>query len=390
VSSTLLFLDQFGYLGGAQRVLLETLGSLDRSEYQPIVALGTDGEFRQRLLDGGISVLDLPLGEYHSGKKTFLDKVRFSFRSLYCTFVLARWVVRHRAKLLFANGPRTFACVTLTGVLTRRPVIWHLHNVFAAGVEPALLVWFARWVHTILVCSEAAAEPLLRRVPSLRSKVKLVYNPAPCFMPPSKAELDQLRESLDIRPDDVCVGIFGRITPFKGQLQFLQAARLVAAETRRARFFVVGSPAGDMVDREYYRQLLTLVNDAGMNGAVTFVEHQPEVEKYLGLMDVVAVTSQGPEALPQIIMEAMWLSKAVVATASGGIVEMLDGTTGLLGKMDSPTELAAAMLKLIRERDTRLSLGSNAQERISRQYSRQEFAKAIRLTLKECMGEEGR
>jgi hypothetical protein len=48
------------------------------------------------------------------------------------------------------------------------------------------------------------------------------------------------------------------------------------------------------------------------------------------------------------------------------------------------------MLKLIRERDTRLSLGSNAQERISRQYSRQEFAKAIRLTLKECMGEEGR
>jgi len=170
----------------------------------------------------------------------------------------------------------------------------------------------------------------------------------------------------------------------------LQAARLVASETSRARFFVVGSPAGDMVDREYYRQLLTLVNDAGMNGAVTFVEHQPEVEKYLGLMDVVAVTSQGPEALPQIIMEAMWLGKAVVATASGGIVEMLDGTTGLLGKMDSPTELAAAMLKLIRERDTRLSLGSNAQERISRQYSRQEFSKAIRLTLKECMGEEGR
>src|SRR5262249_11677488 len=137
MSSTLIFLDQFGYLGGAQRVLLETLGSLDRSEYQPIVALGTNGEFRQRLLDGGISVLDLPLGEYHSGKKTFLDKVRFSFRSLYCAFVLARWVVRHRAKLLFANGPRTFACVTLTGVLPRRPVIWHLHNVFTAGVEPA-------------------------------------------------------------------------------------------------------------------------------------------------------------------------------------------------------------------------------------------------------------
>jgi len=207
--------------------------------------------------------------------------------------------------------------------------------------------------------------------------------------PPSETELDQLRESLDVRPDDVCVGIFGRVTPFKGQLQFLQAARIVLSEVSRAQFFVVGSPAGDRVDRAYHRQLLTLVEEWGMEGTVTFIEHQPEVEKYLGLMDVVVVASQGPEALPQIIMEAMWLGKAVVATASGGIVEMLDGTTGLLGKMDSPTELAAAMLKLIQEPDTRLALGSNAQERISRQYSRQEFAKAIRLTLKECMSEEG-
>ena len=69
---------------------------------------------------------------------------------------------------------------------------------------------------------------------------------------------------------------------------------------------------------------------------------------------------------------------------------MLDGTTGLLGKMNSPTELAGAMLKLIREPHTRLLLGFNAQERISRQYSRQEFTKAIRLTLKECIGEEVR
>ena len=80
MSHKLLFLDQFGTLGGGQRVLLETLKSLDHAQYQPIVALGTRGDFRERLLDEGIPVMELPLGSYRSGKKTPLDVVRFFFR----------------------------------------------------------------------------------------------------------------------------------------------------------------------------------------------------------------------------------------------------------------------------------------------------------------------
>ena len=120
MSYKLLFLDQFGTLGGGQRVLLETLNSLDHAQYQAIVALGTRGDFRERLLDEGIPVMDLPLGGYHSGEKTPLDMVRFFFRSMYCALVLTGWVFRHRPDLLFANGPRTFICVTLAGWLTRQ------------------------------------------------------------------------------------------------------------------------------------------------------------------------------------------------------------------------------------------------------------------------------
>src|SRR5688572_11747615 len=153
MSYKLLFLDQFGTLGGGQRVLLETLKSLDRAQYQTMVALGTTGDFKQRLLDDGIPVMDLPLGNYQSRKKTLLDMVRFFFRSLYCALVLTRWVFRHQPNLLFANGPRTFICVTLAGWLTHRPVVWHLHNVLPRGAELSLLAVFSRWVHTIVACS---------------------------------------------------------------------------------------------------------------------------------------------------------------------------------------------------------------------------------------------
>ena len=390
MSYKLLFLDQFGTLGGGQRVLLETLNSLDRAQYQTMVALGTAGDFRERLLDDGIPVMDLPLGNYHSGEKTLLDMVRFFFRSLYCALVLTRWVFRHRPNLLFANGPRTFICVILAGRLTHRPVIWHLHNVLPAGIELSLLAVFSRWVHTIVVCSRAAAQPLLERRPSLQSKVRLIYSPVPRLKQPTPGDVDKLRESFGVQPEQVCIGIFGRITKFKGQLQFLQAARLVLQQVHGASFFVIGSPAANKTDQKYYSQLRLTVEQSGMKNSVFFIEHQREVEKYLAMMDVVVVASQSPEALPQTILEAMSMGKAVIAPAAGGIVEILeDGKTGLFAEVNEPNQLATTMLKLIHYPDTRKSLGRSAQERISHHDSRETFAEEIQLTLKNCLAQEG-
>ena len=390
MSHKLLFLDQFGYFGGGQRVLLETLGSLDRAQYQTIVALGAAGEFNERLLDLGIPVRDLPLGDYHSGRKTLSDMVRFCFRSIYCTLVLTRWVVEHRPSLLFANGPRTFVCVTLAGCLTRRPVIWHLHNVLTKGVELALISVLSHWVHTILVCSQAVAEPLLQRAPRLKTKVKVVYNPVPRLTPCRAADVQQLRERFGLKPDSVCFGIFGRITSFKGQAIFLQASRQILQHTDQARFFVVGSPTNQGEDRDYYGLLQGLIKQSGMKDSVFLIEHQTQVEKYLELMDVVVVASQGPEALPQILMEAMSLGKAVIAPASGGTLEMIeDGRTGLLAEQATPNQLAAAMLRLIRNPSMRTSLGRSARGEILRHGSREKFAEAIQITLKHCLDDKG-
>lgn len=385
-SYKLLFLDQFGTLGGGQRVLLETLTSLDRTQYQSMVGLGTGGDFKERLLADSVPVMDLPLGNYHSGKKTFPDKVRFFFRSLYCAFILTRWILRYRPNLLFANGPRTFLCATLAGRLTRRPVIWHLHNVLPQGVELSLLALFARWVHTIVVCSRAVARPLLDRNPGLQSKVRLVFNPVPHLRQPPPTDVQKLRKNFSVQAEDVCIGIFGRVTPFKGQQHFLQAAQLVSEQTPQAQFFVVGSPAADKKDQQYYSELRAIMEPSKIKDRVHLIEHQREVERYLAMMDVVVVASQGPEALPQTIMEAMSMGKAVIAPAAGGIVEILeDGKTGVFAKVSEPGQLAAAMLRLIHDVDTRKCLGRNAQAKISRDDSRARFAEEIHFTVQNCL-----
>ena len=334
-------------------------------------------------------MMGLPLGHYHSGEKTVPDKIRFLSRSLYCALVLAGWVFRHQPNLLFANGPRTFICAAIAGCVTGRPVIWHLHNVLPKGVELSVLALFSRWVHTIVVCSQAVAQPLLERKASLKPKVRLIYNPVPDLNQLTAVEVDNLRESFGVQPEEICIGIFGRVTPFKGQRQFVQAARLVLQECPSARFFVIGSPAADKTDHEYYRQLRLTVEQSEMKNSIFFIEHQREVEKYLAMMNVVVVASQGPEALPQALIEAMSMGKAVIAPASGGIVEILeDGKTGLFAEVSEPDKLAATMMELIHDSDLRNSLGSTAQERISRGHSREKFAEAIQSILKSCLPQE--
>ena len=108
------------------------------------------------------------------------------------------------------------------------------------------------------------------------------------------------------------------------------------------------------------------------------------------MMDVVVVASQGPEALPQTIIEAMSMGKAVIAPASGGIPELLeDGKTGLFAEVNEPNQLAAAMLKLIHNPEIREFLGRSALEKISGQDSRKKFAEAIQFTVESCLAQEG-
>jgi glycosyltransferase involved in cell wall biosynthesis len=79
------------------------------------------------------------------------------------------------------------------------------------------------------------------------------------------------------------------------------------------------------------------------------------------------VPSKMPEPLGVVALEAMSRGKAVVASATGGIPDMVvDGETGLLFPPGDVQALRAAMQRLIDEPDLRARLGAAAFERVTR------------------------
>ena len=125
----ILFLDQTGELGGGELSLLDIVKfRVDASQ----VILFSDGPFRERLAAAGASVTviagDAILG-VRRGSSLFA-----AMRSAPALAALV-WRVAARARsaeILYANSQKAFVVAALAGMLARRPVVWHLHDILSA------------------------------------------------------------------------------------------------------------------------------------------------------------------------------------------------------------------------------------------------------------------
>ena len=88
-----------------------------------------------------------------------------------------------------------------------------------------------------------------------------------------------------------------------------------------------------------------------------------DVPDVIGALDV-AVLSSKHEGSPLAVMEYMAGAAPIVATAVGGVPELIeDGVHGLLVRPGDPVELAAAIRRLLDDRPLAIQLGQAARER---------------------------
>jgi glycosyltransferase involved in cell wall biosynthesis len=101
---------------------------------------------------------------------------------------------------------------------------------------------------------------------------------------------------------------------------------------------------------------------------VRFLGQRSDVPRLLAALDIVAMPSRW-EGLPMALLEAMAMSRAIVATRVAGIPEVIrDGENGLLVPPADPPALAAALDRLLGGGELRARLGRNALETLRRRY----------------------
>jgi glycosyltransferase involved in cell wall biosynthesis len=161
-----------------------------------------------------------------------------------------------------------------------------------------------------------------------------------------------VRHEFNIPSDAPLVGIIASLEPNKAQDIFLQAAAQLRPHFPNARFLLVGTDksaqGGEGGAKGYFHQKLERqVEDLGLSNQVIFTGFRRDIPNILAALDILVLVSN-MEALPVTIMEAMTAAKPVVATAVGGILDLVeDGQSGILVPPRNPTAVASALQRLL-------------------------------------------
>jgi glycosyltransferase involved in cell wall biosynthesis len=324
---SLLILEQFNQLGGAQRCLLDLLPAFLEAGYQTHLAVPGDGPVADGARSRGAVVHHICCGGYTSGQKHWIDAVRFSIDLPRQSGCVASLASKHKIDLIYVNGPRLLPAAAIGS--GGRPVIFHAHSVVAQEAARRLTHWALRSASAnVIAACRFVLEPLSGVVEPGRSRV--IYNgvtPVGCARR-RRSDSDPWR-----------VGVIGRIAPEKGQLEFIQAARLLAP--RRCCEFVV---CGDALfsSPDYSRR----VRAEAEGLPIEFTGWRDDIGAVLSALDLVVVPSSAVEATTRVILEAFSAGVPVVAFRSGGISEIVeDGVTGVLSAATA-RDLASRLLDL--------------------------------------------
>lgn len=193
-----------------------------------------------------------------------------------------------------------------------------------------------------------------------------------------------LRSELQAGTLDVLVGIVGRLTEIKNHWLFLEAVAMYKEkhgveleDGGRVRFVIIG-------DGHLRKNLETEARSLGLETDVVFLGTRTDPENFYPALDVVALTSLN-EGTPLTLIEAMATERACVATAVGGVIDLLGekqgapdagapynmAERGVLVRSNDAAGLSDALAILVRDGNLRRELGRRGRRFVEEHYSKE-------------------
>lgn len=368
--SRILYVNHEVELGGAERSLLELMGGLDRSRFEPHVACSREGPLSEAARRLGVHIHLVPM--------LFGGRIGKFFGLIRAALRLRRLVRAAGIDLVHTNTLIGGYCGNLGARLAGVPCVWHVRDLHYPEAAKRLMVRADR----IVVNSDATARMLTNGSGRhLGAKVTVVYNGvAKEFFDQGPAPED-FRDELELPAGERVVGMVGRMDPLKGHMQFLDAAKQVAARLDKVTFVIIGDVLFDSGRKRlgsYRQQLEDHARDIGIFGKVLFLGERDDVPRLLSAMDVVVHPSLVVESFGRTLAEAHAVGRPVVASNLGGIPEIVeDGVNGYLFEPGDAGALAARILDLLEDPETATRMGERGRQQAARRFSSSAHVKRV-------------
>ena len=346
-------------LGGSSENTIASCVALDRAGYDCMLATSFRESDASSLADArrrGCRVVDIPA----------LGREVAPLADLTALAELVRLIRRERPAIVHTHTSKAGFIGRLAAVIARVPAVIHQPHghIFYGYYSPRRTAVFtalerqaARWTDRIITLTDRGAqEHLARGIGRAEQYVAVPSGVPTAELRAAAPPRGEARARLGLDPDAFIVVGLGRLVAIKGFDLLARALPAVVAQIPSARVLLVG----DGADRAH---LGAIAASMGVAERLRMTGETTDVASYLAAADVVAVPSRN-EGMGRVIVEAMALGLPVVATAVGGIPDVVtDGECGRLVGPEDVDALAAALIELGRDPALRRKLGEAAVRR---------------------------
>jgi L-malate glycosyltransferase len=346
-------------LGGTERQLFELAVGLDQKRFSPhVCCLRGSGPFVEDLAKRTIPVTISRFAER--------DYSRMGKFALFCAQVHELSGLMRRIKPLIVHGMLPVACVTagLAAKLAGVPVLvtgrrslgcYKEGRFFLRQMENLVCLW----TDAAVANSEAVREDALRREWIDPGRMRVIYNGVRF---PATSTAVEWHELIGKRIEGPVVCLVANFFPYKGHMEFISAASIIAEKTPRVTFVLVG-------DGKLRAGIERKIAGLGMAEKVILIGARTDASGIMSLSDVVVLASH-EEGCPNVILEAMAAGRPVVATRVGGVPEIVeDGKTGLLVPARDPVKLAEGIMRVLGDRREAEAMGRRGLELVRERFT---------------------
>ncbi|HEY0873031.1 MAG TPA: glycosyltransferase family 4 protein [Vicinamibacterales bacterium] len=332
--------------GGQNQVLVTVLG-LRAAGHRAMLVAHSNGELRRRAAEG-LELLPLaPRGEM----------------DLSAAWRLSRAIKSLRPDVVHAHDPHAVAMAALAlsmssegkraPLVASRRVDFHLK-------KSALSRWKYNQVDLFICASEAIRRMLIAdgidaaRTVTVHEGIDLARVAAAPETP--------LHEQLFLPHGSLIVGNVAALVPHKGQKHLVEAAALVVRQVPDARFVIAG-------EGELRESLEHHIKHLGLEKHVKLAGFRPDILSLHKAFDIFVMSSV-TEGLGTSLLDAMACGKPIVATAAGGIPEVVEhGKTGFVVRPRDHHAMADAIVRLLKDEALRRRMGEAGLSLVSAKFS---------------------
>jgi len=288
----------------------------------------------------------------NAGLKTFVIEERRRFDTQAMTQLRAI-VQAFRPDVIQSHNVKSHFFVRKLGLHLQAPWIAFNHGYTSKDLKDRLYNQLDRWslracFRLVTMCKPFAK--MFERLGVAPERIRIQHNSVRPFARPTDEVVARVRRDLGIAGERVLLTV-GRLSREKGHADLLRAIPVLVERGtfQNCRVVFVG-------DGPEMKSLRALSAKLGLGELICFAGHQVDVGPYYALATLLALPSHS-EGSPNAVLEAMAAGVPVVATAAGGVPEILtDQQNGLIVPLRDPLAMAKGIERLLEDQPLRSRL----------------------------------